>query len=169
MEKITEGYFYNISCGKLTFQGVVEEISNYILEKPEYFYDIVVGCDSSSGEFPEFPVAIVVLRVGRGGRFFYKKISFGQRKFYSHRERILSEVLLSCDLALRLRESLTKKFSKISQKLKYQFRYIHTDISEKGETKDMIKEVFSIVKSNGFEAKIKPEAFAASCVADRYT
>jgi len=33
----------------------------------------------------------------------------------------------------------------------------------------MIKEVVGLIKGNGFEAKIKPEAYVASAVADRYT
>jgi predicted RNase H-related nuclease YkuK (DUF458 family) len=51
----------------------------------------------------------------------------------------------------------------------YQFRYIHADIGENGATKDMIKEVIGLIKGNGFEPKIKPEAFVASTVADRYS
>jgi len=39
---------------------------SYMKEKPEKFYDIIVGCDSSSGEEPHFPVAAVILRVGEG-------------------------------------------------------------------------------------------------------
>jgi len=33
----------------------------------------------------------------------------------------------------------------------------------------MIKEVTGLIRGNGFEAKIKPESFAASTVADRYS
>ncbi|HEX68148.1 MAG TPA: hypothetical protein ENG13_03675, partial [bacterium] len=51
----------------------------------------------------------------------------------------------------------------------YQFRYIHADIGGNGETKDMIKEVAGLIRGNGFEPKIKPESFAASIVADRYS
>jgi predicted RNase H-related nuclease YkuK (DUF458 family) len=33
----------------------------------------------------------------------------------------------------------------------------------------MIREVTGLIRGNGFEPKIKPEAFAASTVADRYS
>jgi len=33
----------------------------------------------------------------------------------------------------------------------------------------MIKEVVNLIKGNGFEAKIKPESYAASTIADRFT
>jgi predicted RNase H-related nuclease YkuK (DUF458 family) len=161
------GKFYNPTKGNLSFQRVVDEIISYISEKPEKFYDVIVGCDSSSGEEPNFPVAIVVLRVGEGGRFFLKKIHYQNRKFYSLKQRVLEEVLLSCQLALNLRETLKEKIE--GKSYNYQFRYIHADIGENGATKDMIKEVIGLIRGNGFEPKIKPESFAASVVADRYS
>lgn len=164
MGEILEGYFYNPTKGNLKFEEVIKEILSYLAEKPEKFYDIVVGCDSSSADEPDFPVAIVVLRVSQGGRFFLKKISY-RKRFFSFKQRILEEVSLSCQLALQLREVLE---SKIKGKFNYQFKYIHADIGENGATKDMIREIIGLIRGNGFEPKIKPEAFAASVVADRY-
>lgn len=169
MEKILDGYFYNPTKGNLKIYQVIEEILNYILEKPDNFYDIIVGCDSSSGLEPHFPVVVVVLRVGEGGRFFIKKIFYKNRKFYNWKERILEEVLLSCELALFLKDNFQKKIKNFNQKFNYQFRYIHADIGENGATKDMIKEVAGLIRGNGFEPKIKPEAFVATTVADRYS
>jgi len=114
-------------------------------------------------------VAVVVLRVGEGGRFFLKKISYKNRKFYNWKMRILEEVLLSCELALFLRENLEKKIQNLDVNPNYQFRYIHADIGENGATRDMIKEVTGLIRGNGFEPKIKPESFVASTVADRYS
>ena len=169
MKEIFNDYFYNPTKGNLKINKVIEELFNYISEKPEKFYDIIVGCDSSSGEEPHFPVVIVVLRVGEGGRFFLKKISYKDRKFYSWKTRILEEVFLSCQLALYLRENFEKKIQSSKQKIYYQFRYIHADVGENGQTKNMIKEVTGLIRSNGFEPKIKPEAFAAATVADKFS
>lgn len=169
MGKFLEGKFYNPTRGNLDFSETVEELISYIKEKPEKFYDIIVGCDSASNEVPHFPVAIVILRVGRGGRFFLKRISYNNRKFYNWRTRILEEVMLSCELALFLKETLQKKMAELDFKPRYQFRYIHADVGEGGITKDMIKEVIGIIRGNGFEPRIKPEAYVASVVADRYT
>ncbi len=167
MKNFLEGQFYNPTRGNLKIDQVAEEILGYIGDKPEKFYDIIVGCDSSSGETPNFPVAVVILRVGEGGRFFLKKISYKNRKFYNWKTRILEEVFLSCELALFLRESLEKKLKDTS--FNYQFRYIHADIGENGDTREMIKEVTGLIRGNGFEPKIKPESYAASTVADRYS
>jgi len=168
MANFSEGYFYNPSQGNLKVNQVIDEILDYIAQKPDKFYDIIVGCDSSSGEEPHFPVAVVVLRVGEGGRFFLKKIGYKNRKFFNWKTRILEEVLLSCQLALHLRESFEKKIKSFSNNFHYQFRYIHADIGENGQTRDMIKEVTGLIRGNGFEPKIKPEAYVASTVADRY-
>lgn len=168
MEKIINGYFFNPTRGNLTLNGVIDELLNYISEKPEKFYDIIVGCDSSSGQEPYFPLAIVILRKGEGGRFFLKRVAYQNRKFYTWKTRILEEVTLSCELALSLREKLHNLIRK-KDGLNYQFRYIHADVGENGATKDMIKEVIGLIVGNGFEPKIKPESFAASCVADRYS
>lgn len=169
MENFANGKFYNPTRGKLSVLEVIEEIFNYMCAKPEKFYDIVVGCDSSSGEEPHFPVAVVILRKGQGGRFFLKKIAYKNRKFYNWKTRVLEEVLLSCELALFLRENFEEKIKNLSTLFNYQFRYIHADIGENGQTKDMIREVTGLIRGNGFEPKIKPESFAASVVADRYT
>ena len=168
MNNILNGHFYNPTKGNLGVDKVIEEIINYISEKPEKFYDIIVGCDSSSEEEPNFPVAVVILRVGEGGRFFLKKIGYKGRKFYNWKTRILEEVLLSCQLALHLREIFEEKVKNLTNTLNYQFRYIHADIGENGATRDMIKEVTGLIRGNGFEPKIKPEAYVASTVADRY-
>lgn len=161
--------FYNPTRGQLSVQEVIREILNYMAAKPAKFYDLIVGCDSSSGIEAQFPVAVVVLRVGEGGRFFLKKVSYSQKRFYTWKTRVLEEVLLSCELALFLRENLKKAIEELPENLNYQFRYIHADIGENGATKDMIKEVTGLIRGNGFEPQIKPQAFVASTVADRYT
>jgi len=169
-DKILNGYFFNPTKGSVKTERVADELINYISEKPEKFYDIIVGCDSSSEEEPHFPLAVVVLRVGEGGRFFLKRIAYKGRKFYNYKQRILEEVFLSCQLALYLKEEFERKIKNYKkEKLRYQFRYIHADVGENGKTKDMIREVTGLIKGNGFEPKIKPESFAASTVADRFS
>ena len=47
--------------------------------------------------------------------------------------------------------------------------YIHGYFGERGDTREMIKEVVGMVTGNGFVAKTKPEAYGASYVADKHT
>lgn len=162
--------FYNVNLGSVSRDKMIEEIAAYIHEKPEYFYDIIVGCDSSSSDHPVFPIVVVVLRVGAGGRFFVKKLRFkvSPKRFAHPHQRIIKEVMLSCELALELKEMLQDKIEEVAG-ANYQFRYIHADVGEGGQTRSMIKEVVAVINGNGFEAKIKPESYAASVVADRFT
>lgn len=168
-EILNNGHFFSPSKGDLTLEQVIKEIFGYMQESPESQYEVVVGCDSPSSDKPFFPIAIVVLRIGAGGRFFLKKMHYDEnflKRFVNWKNRILQEVYLSCELALSLRETLEKEnvFG-----LKYVFEYIHADVGEIGKTKEMVKEVIGLIKSNGFEPRIKPHSFAATVVADRYT
>lgn len=168
--RVANGHFYNPTCGELGLDRVVEELINYMQEKPHRAYDVIVGCDSSSDESPVFPVAVVILRRGEGGRFFLRKVHFSKsenRKFKNWKMRILEEVMLSCELALVIKEKLENRIIHLREP-GYEFRYIHADIGENGATKDMIREVTGLIRGNGFEPKIKPEAYAASGVADKY-
>src|SRR6266478_2398569 len=141
---IIEGSFFSPTKGNLVFDEVILDIKDYILSQPEFFYDIIVGCDSPSSDKPFFPIAIVVLRKGAGGRFFLKKMHYPDsylKRFMNvptnWKQRILQEVYLSCELALTLREVLEKRLSGLN----YQFAYIHADVGEHGKTKEMVKEV----------------------------
>ena len=170
-EILINGHFFSPSKGNLSLEQVIKEIFGYMSESPEHHYEVVVGCDSPSSDKPFFPIAIVVLRTGFGGRFFLKKMQYSDnflKRFanINWKNRILQEVYLSCELALSLRETLEKE-NKLG--LKYQFEYIHADVGEVGKTKEMVKEVVGLIKSTGFEPRIKPQSFAATVVADRYT
>jgi predicted RNase H-related nuclease YkuK (DUF458 family) len=46
---------------------------------------------------------------------------------------------------------------------------IHVDIGKFGETREMITEIVGMIRGSGYSVKIKPESYAASKVADRYT
>lgn len=169
MELFLNGDFYNPTKGNLSLAGVLEEIQNYMQEKPDKQYELIVGCDSSATEDPFFPVVVAVWRRNGGGRFFLKRIHYPQQKFYNLHQRILQEVFLSCQLALYLRDDFVSKMKKESPEISYNFEYIHADIGENGPTKSMIKEVTGLIRGNGFEPRIKPESFVASTVADRYS
>lgn len=169
MDVISQGTFYNPTKGQMDLQGVLKELILYLKEKPHREYEIIVGCDSSAVEEPTFPVVIVVLRKKEGGRFFLTKVRYpAPRKFYNLHDRILEEVLLSCQLALWLRENFAAKAKKEELKVAYQLQYIHADVGENGLTRDMIKEVTGLILGNGFTPMVKPESFAASSVADRF-
>lgn len=142
---------------------VREKIINFLAKEPERKYQIVIGTDSQphNGAGVDFVTAIVVHRIGTGGIYFWKRTV--NKKHYVLRQRMYEEATLSLAtaetvLALLHQDGITK----------YDVE-IHVDIGEFGETREMINEIVGMVRGSGYAVKIKPESYAASKVADRYT
>lgn len=157
--------FFNSSLGiKLSIPQVVAEVINFMQADPEKKYLVTIGTDSEllhSGD-ADFVTAVVVHRIGNGGRYFWRQATLG--KFFTLRDRMIREVLISLELAQELLQILK---SEEKQGLKWDFE-IHADIGENGETKVMIQEIVGMIRAHNFSAKTKPESYAASNVADRH-
>jgi len=139
------------------FQDIVEFISQH----PEDQYRLIVGTDSQLRESACFVTAIIVHRVGKGGRYYYTKSQ--ENVGNSLRKRIFLEASRSLALASHLSDKLAEEgLNGIELE-------IHLDIGSRGDTRSIIKEVTGMVAGTGFPAYIKPEAFGASSVADRHT
>jgi len=145
---------------RLGLKNVIEEIFNFIQEKPQSAYRLVIGTDSlNMADRSDFVTAIIILRIGNGGRYFWRRIT--DKNFKSLRERIYKEVYLSLEIGQQLLKLLEKNRL-------YNFDLeIHVDVGQNGETRNLINEVTGIVRGCGFTVKTKPESFAASHVADR--
>jgi predicted RNase H-related nuclease YkuK (DUF458 family) len=155
-----EEKFFNASDNKkLSLKQVINEVFQFIQEKPRNSYKLVIGTDSlNAADHSDFVTAIIILRVGNGGRFFWRRIK--DKNFKSLRERIYKEVYLSLEIGQQLLKLLEKN------KL-YNFDLeIHVDVGQNGETRNLINEVTGLVRGCGFVVKTKPESFAASSVAD---
>lgn len=158
-------YYHSPSKGLLELREVAQQVFYYINEDSQYRYNIIVGTDSPGVSTPDFITAIIVYRVGRGGRYFWKK-NKADKPYPNIKTRVFQEVTLSLQAAQEILSALQKLVEE-GGKINYDFE-IHIDVGQKGPTREMIKEVMGMVKGNGFEAKIKPESYAASCVADKY-
>ena len=96
-----------------------------------------------------------------GGRYFIKRISFRKTKFPTLIQRITAEVQKSIEVGMRLLE--------VNPIIDIE---IHLDVSasckEQGTSKfsDML---IGYARGAGFETKIKPNAPAASSVADKHS
>lgn len=154
---------FNSSYGvKLSVKQIVQEIVGFMAFDTKRRYKITIGTDSERipGDQADFVSAVVVHRIGNGGRYFWRRIELG--KFHTLRDRIIKEVLLSLELAQEVLDEL-KKIKDIS----FDFE-IHADIGENGETKVMIQEVVGMIRAHNFEVRTKPGSYAASNVADRH-
>lgn len=167
MEEESAQVFVSPTYGGVSLEEVVSQISGFIRENPHSTYRLIIGTDSQTkqvnGEAEiDFVTAIVVHRVGSGGRYFYT--CQRQKRRYVLREKIYTETARSLELAEKLvpliRDRITARLYDLE---------IHIDVGPVGPTRDMIKEVVGMVTGSGYTAKTKPEAYGASTVADRHT
>ena len=159
---MTNEMFYNPHAGGMSFDTMVQTIVDGMHADPKARYELLVGTDSSvNGTHVDYVSAIVVHKVGKGGRYYWARKR--EKKTFSLRQRIWREAWLSFELAQRLLKGLAN-FSLLTFNLE-----IHVDIGENGPTKELIDEVVGMIIGSGFAVRIKPEAYAASSVADKYT
>jgi len=156
---------FNNSFGvQLSIKNVVAEIMAFMAAAPERRYRVTIGTDSLllGNKEADFVTAIVVHRIGNGGRYFWRHFTLG--KFYTLRDRIIREVLTSIDVA----KAVTLELEQVGHDLpEFEFE-IHADVGEFGPTKQMIQEVVSMIRANNFTVRTKPESYAATNVADRH-
>lgn len=162
---MNEDIFRSPTKGRMKLLKVTKEIADFINEDSQARYRVIVGTDSNGEKQADFVTAIIIYRIGRGGRYFWKKVNGGV-VYHTLRDRIYHEVSLSLQTAQDLLEQL-KSSLKMDCKTEYDFQ-VHIDVGRKGPTREMIKEVVGMVRGNGFKAKIKPESYAASNIADKY-
>jgi hypothetical protein len=118
---------------------------------------IFIGTDSQQDAMKtQYVTVIVIHNPGHGGRAFYTKETVPKIK--SRRERLVKEAWLSVAVAMELSPLLSEEAS----------LEIHLDANPntKFESSKYVKEMVSMVVSQGFAYKIKPEAWAAMHVAD---
>ncbi|SQD93182.1 conserved protein of unknown function [Candidatus Bipolaricaulis anaerobius] len=154
--------YHSPTLGRLSFQEVVDEILAMMAAAPEAPYEVVVGTDSQIyADEVDYVSAIVVHRVGRGGRYFWRREK--DERPQSLRERIYREAWLSYETAEELIRALKDRGVSGFQ------LEIHVDIGRNGRTRDLVEEVVGMILGVGYRVRTKPEAYAASAVADRYT
>jgi predicted RNase H-related nuclease YkuK (DUF458 family) len=149
------------SLGRLSFDEMFRHLVAFVEEEPERQYHLIVGTDSLVSDQTCFVTAIVIHRVGQGGRYFYRKQH--NRKIDSLRQRILYEASLSLEVASRLSAALARNGH---AQLPIE---IHLDVGDRGETKSVIREVVGMVTGSGYAAKTKPEAYGATKMADKHS
>lgn len=153
--------FVSPTKGTMSFDQMFDDIAAFMQVQPQNDYKLIVGTDSQSQDDTLFVTAIVVHRLGKGGRYFYRKRR--QRKIASLRQRIFYEASLSLGVASELAERLNYNgYADLNVE-------IHLDVGPNGETRDLIREIVGMVVGSGFDAKIKPDSYGASKVADKHT
>jgi len=159
---MVEQPFFNPHDGEMTFPEVISTLVREMRTAPKDPFEILIGTDSStSTHHLDLVSAVVLHRVGHGGRYFWTRRR--ERRSPSLRQQIWREAWLSFELAQHVIERLgAVSFLQFNLE-------IHVDIGENGRTKELIDEVVGMIIGNGLAVRIKPHAYAASAVADKHT
>ena len=94
--------FTSPSKGNTSFEGMFQDIVGFIKESPQSTYKLIIGSDSHIKDEVCFVTAVILHRVGKGGRYFYTRSKY--RKMGSLRQRIFYETALSLNVASQLAE-----------------------------------------------------------------
>lgn len=164
--------FKNSQYQNLTFDQVYNLLLNFIKQAPNYHYKLSIGTDSQVDEGTVFVTAIHMHRVGRGAIGFISTQTIS-RPIRSLREKIYLETSKTLEVAALFTpekiDGLIEPLLNTREHhgdIKFEF---HLDIGNSGATKDLIGEMIAMARGTAFEPKIKPESYAASSYADRYT
>ncbi|MBS3873391.1 MAG: ribonuclease H-like YkuK family protein [Firmicutes bacterium] len=145
----------------MTLEQMVGDIANYVREDHSADYRLMIGTDSHTKQGTHMVTAIIIQRVGRGARYFYRHSKHLSMR--SLRQKLFYETSLSLEVVFALRDKLARSF------LAGLRMEIHVDAGYVGPTRELIREVVGMVVANGLVAQVKPYSFAASAVANKYT
>ena len=147
--------------GETLTRSILEEVELVLLREQEAGnrLKVCIGTDSQVyGTVIEFATVIVFLREHRGG--FMYILQYNSKKKMSIKERMLTEVAKSIEIAYSLCELLDKYKVDLE---------VHADINTnpKFKSNSALSEAMGYILSMGFVFKAKPEAFASSYCANK--
>ena len=162
----------DLSYNEYNYDQLLEEIKRLDSLGAEFF----IGTDSQVIKKNISIVTCICAILSTGNRIFYVKEKIDKRKLKSLRMpdyiieqtknnsalrmRMLLEAYRSIEVAMEIEPYIKNRLS------------IHLDVGEDfGKNKSSIaqKELQFLVQSQGYSCAIKPDAWAASCVADKFT
>lgn len=151
--------FKTASGIKLSKGKLLDEIRGFVEFDRKFNYRILIGTDSEYfNSRVDFISVIVVHRIGNGARYFWRREVVNNK--FGLKERLWHEAILSLSIGQELMNSLLNNNLNLSLE-------IHLDLSSEGKSSSALKEIINLIRSYGFEVKIKPESYAASKIADR--
>ena len=158
---------HSLTKGTLTLREAIARIVEYIQEEPDKEYDIAIGTDSMTYSTTQFVLAITVHRLHNGGIFFYKRMYHD--KIASLRYKLREETAISVEAAELVTDELFDNGIDVTDKHGNIHFHIHMDIGPNGPTKELIQELSGWITALGYDFEIKPDSYAASHIADRYS
>lgn len=161
------GNWISPTYGEMTIQDIPSYIRSYYERMKEYDtgIHITIGTDSQNFDYTKEVNVIAVICEGHGGIFFYKVNS--RARISDVRTKLQMETGDSLEIAEQLISILeTKEYEDVFLNTEFSI-HIDAGYSDKGKTNELIPELIGWVTSMGYEAKVKPESYVASGIADK--
>ena len=144
----------------ISFNDVLDNIKTHVINNGL----IYVGTDSFISKSKcTFASAICLHGADeqRGGKYFFRRVSFTREKFGGLVQRITQEVQQSIEIALMVTDNVPDAEIEL-----------HLDISPANKqygTSQFADMLTGFAKGSGFNVKIKPNAWASQSVADKHS
>ncbi len=165
--------FYNTSTEQMSFDTVFDNLVEFIKKEPTSFYRLAIGTDSQVHPTgTRFITSVHLHRVGKGAWGCLKKVIV-PRRITSIKEKIVLETMYSQEVASLFSDEYLSKL--VEPLIPYIDKgadltiEVHLDIGKRGKTKQFIEEMSERILAIGLQPKIKPESYAASSYANKYT
>ena len=144
--------------GKQLDNSLGETLLSDISQTSEHL-KFFIGSDShSTTKKTIFSVVLVMLKKGKGGMGYYKRII--ENNTLTTQQRLFQETYYAVELAT--------KNNPLLESIGYKIEEIHTDLNPNPNfmSSTMINQCLGYIKGMGFIGKTKPDSWAASSVAD---
>jgi len=169
--------FQNVSERGLSLDDVQARILSFMAKDPKAVYHFIVGTDSQVYRgCTKFVTGIIIRRVGRGAWACYRQ-TVVPRELRSLKEKLSYETTLSQEVASYFMGDALRKMEEIV--LPYIYKgaalehFIDIDAGTHptlNKTSRYVKEMIDRIEAMGvYAARVKPESYAASSYANRYT
>ena len=154
---------------KVSVQEAAEIAAKYIAERSASMYTVTIGTDSQNFDKTKMVEVIAIHRIGTGGIFFYRTNYV--RLIQNLRQKIQEETQLSLTVASVFFDALHNNLSMLGHDLDRMHIkcQIHCDVGYNGSTRTMIQEIVGWVRSMGYDCAIKPDSYAASGIANKFS
>jgi uncharacterized protein len=169
--------FQNVTESNLSLDLVLGRILRFITQDPKCTYHFVIGTDSQVHRgYTKFVTGIVIYRLGKGAWACYRQIAV-PRELISIKEKLTLETSFSQRVAGYFDVNAVTRMEEPLLPYVYQGAMLETYIDIDAGTEPVInktalyvQEMVDRVEAMGmYSPRVKPDAYAASSYANRYT
>ena len=154
--------------GKLELKDIPEKLLAFYERNKVYgeAMEITIGTDSQTHEHETKIVTVIsIICKGHGGIFFHK--SEYREPIVIVKQKLETETYISLETASALLDELGKSEYRVLMDNCPFSIHIDAGNAPHGKTKDLIQGLTGWVHALGYSCEVKPNSYAASCVADK--